>query len=79
LSQHAPKTGTRPNGDIFPFQGERKYRIHENLISVKQNMKTLTVKITRDVLAGRVANDNSRLIIYRVYNQTQTTAAQVFV
>ena len=37
------------------FQGERKYRIHENLILVKQNMKTLTVKITKDVLAGRVA------------------------
>ena len=42
-------------GFKIPFQGERKYRIHENLISVKQNMKTLTVKITKDVLAGRVA------------------------
>ena len=39
----------------IPFQGERKYRIHEHLVSVKQNMKTLTDKITKEVLAGRVA------------------------
>ena len=42
-------------GFKIPFQGERKYRIHENLISAKQNMKTLTNKITKEVLAGRVA------------------------
>ena len=42
-------------GFKIPFQGERKYRIHENLISVKQNMKTLTDKITKEVLEGRVA------------------------
>jgi hypothetical protein len=30
-------------------------RIHENLISAKQNMKTLTDKITKEVLAGRIA------------------------
>ena len=42
-------------GFKIPFQGERKYRIYENFISVKQNMKTLTDKITNEVLAGRVA------------------------
>jgi hypothetical protein len=42
-------------GFKIPFQGQRKYRIHENLISAKQNMKTLTDKITTEVLAGRVA------------------------
>jgi hypothetical protein len=41
-------------GFKIPFQGERKYRIHENLISAKQSMKTLTDKITKEVLAGRV-------------------------
>jgi hypothetical protein len=42
-------------GFKIPFQEQRKYRIHENLISAKQNMKTLTDKITTEVLAGRVA------------------------
>ena len=42
-------------GFKIPFQGQQKYRIHENLISAKQNMKTLTDKITKEVLAGRVA------------------------
>ena len=40
-------------GFKIPFQGQRKYRIHENLISAKQNMRTLTDKITKEVLAGR--------------------------
>ena len=41
-------------GFKIPFQGQRKYRIHESLISAKQNMKTLTDKITKEVRAGRV-------------------------
>jgi hypothetical protein len=35
----------------IPFQGERKYRIHENVISAKQSRTTLTDKITKEVIA----------------------------
>ena len=35
------------------FQGERKYRIHENVISAKQNRTTLTDKITKEVIADQ--------------------------
>ena len=37
----------------IPFQGERKYRIHENVISAKQNRRTLTDKITKEVIADQ--------------------------
>jgi hypothetical protein len=37
----------------IPFQGERKYRIHENVISAKQNRTTLTDKITKEVIADQ--------------------------
>ena len=39
----------------WAWRYQKGYRIHENLISAKQNMKTLTDKITKEVLAGRVA------------------------
>jgi hypothetical protein len=35
------------------FQGERKYRSHENVISAKQNRRTLTDKITKEVIADQ--------------------------
>ena len=35
------------------FQGERKYRSHEKVISAKQNRRTLTDKITKEVIADQ--------------------------
>ena len=40
-------------GFKIPFQWERKYRIHENVISAKQNRRTLTDKITKEVIADQ--------------------------
>ena len=41
------------DGFKIPFQGKRKYRIHENVISAKQNRRTLTDRITKEVTANQ--------------------------